>query len=100
MWLSNTVEQAATEGARYAAVRGSSKAAVATTQAITDFMKGQAELIPPSDMNIEESCTPPNDNTPASTVTIRVTYNFECLLVGFLGFDPVDLEGTSTLVID
>ena len=64
MWLSNTIEQAATEGARYAAVRGSSKAAVATTQASTDFVKGQAELIPPSDMNIEVSCTPPERQHP------------------------------------
>ncbi len=100
VWLSNTVEHAATEGARYAAVRGSSKAAVATTQAITDFVKGQAELIPPNDMDIDVSWTPTDNNNPGSTVTIRVTDNFEYLLVGFLGFDPVDLEGTSTMVIN
>ena len=63
-------------------------------------MRGQAELIPPGDMNIDVSWTPPNDNTPGSSVTIQVTYNFEYLLVGFLGFDPVDLEGTSTMVIN
>ncbi len=100
VWLSNTVEHAATEGARYAAVRGSNKATVATTQTITDFVEGQAELIPPNEMDIDVSWTPPDDNTPGSTVTVQVTYNFEYLLVGFLGFDPVDLEGTSTMVIN
>jgi Flp pilus assembly protein TadG len=100
VWLSNTVEHAATEGTRYAAVRGSNKATVATTQTITDFVKGQAELIPPSDMNIVVSWTPTDNNNPGSTVTVQVTYNFEYLLVGFLGFDPVDLEGTSTMVIN
>ncbi len=100
VWLSNTVEHAATEGARYAAVRGSNKATVATTQTITDFVKGQAELIPPNDMDIDVSWTPTDNNNPGSSVTIQVTYNFEYLLVGFLGFDPVDLEGTSTMVIN
>ena len=100
MWLSNTVEHAATEGARYAAVRGSNKPTVATTQTITDFVKDQAELIPPGDMNIDVSWIPANNNNPGSSVTIQVTYNFEYLLVGFLGFDPVDLKGTSTMVIN
>ncbi len=100
MWLSNTVEHAATEGARYAAVRGSNKPTVATTQTVTDFVKDQAELIPPGDMNIDVSWIPANNNNPGSSVTIQVTYNFEYLLVGFLGFDPVDLKGTSTMVIN
>ncbi len=100
IWLSNTVEHAATEGARYAAVRGSNKPTVATTQTITDFVEGQAELIPPNEMDIEVSWTPANNNNPGSTVSILVTYNFEYLLIGFLGFDPVDLEGTSTMVIN
>ncbi len=100
VWLSNTVEHAATEGARFAAVHGSNKDTVATTQTITDFVEGQAELIPPGEMNIDVSWIPPNDNSPGSTVTVQITYNFEYLLVGFLGFDPVELEGTSTMVIN
>ncbi len=100
MWLSNTVEHAAAEGARFAAVHGSNKATVATTQTITDFAQDQAELIPPGDMNIDVSWIPANNNNPGSSVTVQVTHNFEYLLVGFLGFDPVDLEGTSTMVIN
>ena len=100
VWLSNTIEHAATEGARYAAVHGSNKATIATTQTITDFVEGQAELILPSDMDIDVSWIPADDNGPGSTVTVQITYNYEFLLVGFLGFDPVDLEGTSTMVIN
>ena len=94
------VEHAAAEATRFAAVHGSNKATVATTQTITDFAQGQAELIPPSDMNIAVSWNPTNNNNPGSSVTVLITYNFEYLLVGFLGFDPVDLEGTSTMVIN
>ncbi len=100
VWLSNSVEHAATEGARYAAVRGAGKPTVATAQQIEDFARAQVTLIPTSDMTVNVSWTPTNDNNPGSTVTIQVTYNFEYLLVGFLGFDPVDLEGTSTMVIN
>ncbi len=101
VWLSNTVEHAATEGARYAAVHGSNNpTTVATTQTITDFVEGQAELILPSDMDIDVSWIPADDNTPGSTVTVQITYDYEFLLVGFLGFDPVELEGTSTMVIN
>ncbi len=100
VWLSNTIEHAATEGARYAAVHGSNKSTVATTQTITDFVEGRAELIPPNDMDIDVTWIPANNNNPGSTVTVQITYNYEFLLVGFLGFDPVDLEGTSTMVIN
>ncbi len=101
MWLSNSVEHAATEGARYAAVRGTGKPTVATAQQIEDFARAQVTLIPTGDMTVNVSWTPANNNNPGSTVTVRVTYDdFEYLLVGFLGFDPVDLEGTSTMVIN
>ncbi len=101
MWLSNTVEHAATEGARYAAVRGSNKPTVATKQEIEDFARARITLIPTGEMTVNVSWTPTGNNNPGSTVTVQVTYNdFEYLLVGFLGFDPVDLEGTSTMVIN
>ncbi len=101
MWLSNSVEHAATEGARYAAVRGVGKPTVATAQQIQDFARAQVTLIPTSEMTVNVSWTPTNNNNPGSTVTVQVTYDdFEYLLVGFLGFDPVDLEGTSTMVIN
>ena len=100
-WLSNSVEHAATEGARYAAVRGVGKPTVATAQQIEDFARAQVTLIPTSDMTVSVSWNPANDNNPGSAVTVRVTYdNFEYLLVGFLGFDPVDLQGTSTMIIN
>ncbi len=101
MWLSNSVEHAATEGARYAAVRGAGKPTVATAQQIEDFARAQVTLIPTGDMTVNVSWTPANNNNPGSTVTVQATYNdFEYLLFGFLGFDPVDLEGTSTMVIN
>ncbi len=101
MWLSNSVEHAATEGARYAAVRGVGKPTVATEQQIKDFARAQVTLIPTSEMTVNVSWTPTNNNNPGSTVTVQVTYDdFEYLLAGFLGFDPVDLKGSSTMVIN
>ncbi len=101
MWLSNSVEHAATEGARYAALRGVGKPTVATEQEIEDFARARITLIPTGDMTVKVSWTPTTNNNPGSTVTVQVTYDdFEYLLVGFLGFDPVDLAGSSTMVIN
>ncbi len=101
MWLSNSVEHAATEGARYAALRGVGKPTVATAQEIEDFARARITLIPTGDMTVNVSWTPTNNNNPGSTVTVQVTYDdFEYLLAGFLGFDPVDLKGSSTMVIN
>ncbi len=101
MWLSNSVEHAATEGARYAALRGVGKPTVATAQEIEDFARARITLIPTGDMTVNVSWTPTNNNNPGSTVTVQVTYDdFEYLLAGFLGFNPVDLKGSSTMVIN
>ncbi len=101
MWLSNSVEHAATEGARYAALHGVGKPTVATEQEIKDFARARITLIPTSEMTVNVSWTPTNNNNPGSTVTVQVIYDdFEYLLVGFLGFDPVDLAGSSTMVIN
>ena len=70
MWLSNSVEHAATEGARYAAVRGAGKPTVATAQQIEDFARAQVTPIPTSDMTVNVSWTPANNNNPGSTVTV------------------------------
>jgi hypothetical protein len=40
-----------------------------------------------------------NSNATGSTVTVKVDYDFDLLLAGFLGLAPVTLESSSTMVI-
>ncbi len=98
MWLNNTVEHAATEGARYAAVRGSNKPSPATETQVVSFVQNRADGMALTPSEIAVTWTP--NNNAGSTVTVQVTYNYEYIIAGFLGFDPVDLQGTSTMVVN
>ncbi len=98
MWLNNTVEHAATEGARYAAVRGSNKPSPATETQVVSFVQNRADGMALTTSEIAVTWTP--NNNAGSTVTVQVTYNYEYIIAGFLGFDPVDLQGTSTMVVN
>ncbi len=104
MWLNNTVEHVAAEGARYAAVRGSDKPTPTTAPEIITYIQDRADGIPAADMDI--TVTWPGwpglvVNPPAgSTITVLVTYNYDYIIGGMLGFDPVDLQGRSTMIVN
>lgn len=98
MWLNNTVEHIATEGARYAAVRGADKPSPVTESQVTTYVQDRADGIPASDMTINVSWSP--NNNPGSTVTVLVTYNYEYIIGSILGFDTVDLQGRSTMIVN
>ena len=99
MWTSNTVEHAATEGARYAAVRGSDKPSPATLTEVRDYVMDRAIGVNLTDPDV--SITWANSsNNPGSSVTVQVTYTYEYLIGGLLNFDPVQLEGSSTMVVN
>ncbi|NIR45887.1 MAG: hypothetical protein GWM93_17070 [Gemmatimonadetes bacterium] len=98
LWLSNTVEHAAVEGARYAAVHGAGKPTVASADQIIDYVRARADGIRPSDLTIAVTWDP--DNTDGSTVTIQASYDFDFFMVGFLPLDPMQLNGSSTMVIN
>ena len=98
MWLNNTVEHVATEGARYAAVRGSNKSNPVDADQVTSYVQDRATGIPAADMNISVTWSP--NNNPGGSVTVLVTYNYDYIIGGMLGFDPVDLQGRSTMIVN
>ena len=98
MWLNNTVEHVAAEGARYAAVRGSDKASPVNAAQVTTYVEDRATGIPAADMTINVTWAP--NNNPGGSVTVLVTYNYEYIIGSMLGFDPVDLEGRSTMIVN
>ncbi len=98
MWLNNTVEHVAAEGARYAAVRGSDKASPVSESQVTTYVQDRATGIPAADMTVSVTWSP--SNNPGGSVTVLVTYNYEYIIGGMLGFDPVDLEGRSTMIVN
>lgn len=98
MWLNNTVEHVATEGARYAAVRGSNKASPVNADQVTTYVQDRADGVPAADMNISVTWSP--DNGPGGSVTVVVIYDYEYIIGSMLGFDRVDLVGRSTMIVN
>ncbi len=98
MWLNNTVEHVATEGARYAAVRGSNKSSPVDAAQVTAYVQDRATGVPAADMDISVTWSP--NNNPGGSVTVLVTYNYEYIIGNMLGFDPVDLKGRSTMIVN
>ncbi len=98
MWLNNTVEHVAAEGARYAAVRGANKSSPVDADQVTTYVQDRADGVPAADMDISVTWSP--DNGPGGSVTVVVTYNYEYIIGGMLGFDQVDLVGRSTMIVN
>ena len=38
--------------------------------------------------------------SPGGSVTVLVIYNYTSIIGGMLGFDPVDLQGRSTMIVN
>ena len=110
LWLSSSVEHAATAGARYAGVRGSGNyGALTPTQLqaeIESAVQARAAGIAASDLPVLIAWrdaagldSPPPNNNSGGTVRVTVTYEFQFFLIGFLPLNPITLTGISTVII-
>jgi Flp pilus assembly protein TadG len=97
MWLTSSVKHAATEGVRYAMVRGAESTAPATSDQISTYVKSRAAGVNADDLAVAVSWSP--DNNPGSLITVQVDYQYEFLLSRMLPFGPVDLSGASTKTV-
>lgn len=97
MWAYSTIESAATEGARYAAIRGSNKLFPATASQVKSFVVSRAYALDVNTNQVTVAWNP--DNDPGSQVTVQVAYNFSFLMIGFLPLPPIELETSSTLTV-
>ena len=98
MWSSSTIEHAARESARYASLHGADSVSVATETSVASYAGDRATGLNTGAMNVTVTWAG-NSNATGSTVTVEVDYDFDLLLSGFLGFDPVTIESSSTMVI-
>lgn len=111
LWLTSTVEHAATAGARFAGVRGEGNYDPLTFDqmeaTIQNTVHGRATGIATGDLTIgitwlEADSTPPAAGSAAAsggTVTVTATYGFQFFLGGILSLSPFNLTSTSTVTI-
>jgi len=98
MWSSSTIEHAARESARFASLHGADAVSVATETSVASYAGDRATGLNTGAMNVTVTWAS-NSNATGSSVTVEVDYDFDLLLSGFLGFDPVTLGSSSTMVI-
>ncbi len=98
MWLNSTVEHVAAEGARYAAVRGAGKPAPVSESDVIAYVQDRTDGIQDSDLTVKVTWTP--NNSSGSTVTVLVTYTYDYIIGEVMGFDTVDLQGRSTMIVN
>jgi hypothetical protein len=71
---------------------------VATETSVASYAGDRATGLDTGAMNVTVTWES-NSNATGSSVTVEVDYDFDLLLSGFLGFDPVTLGSSSTMVI-
>jgi len=97
LWRSSTIENAASEGARFAGVHGASSSAPASAQDVRDFVRSQAVGVPASELSINVTWQPSNQS--GSRVTVVLAYNHSFLIGGLVGLDPITISKTSQMTI-
>jgi len=97
MWVYNTIENAATEGARYAAIRGSNKLFPASESQVKTFVASRAYSLDVDTSDVTVTWAPNND--PGSQVSVQVDYDFSFLMIGFLPLPSIEFSTSSTLTI-
>ena len=94
MMAQSSLAHAASEGTRYAMVRGSTSETIASETEIGAFVKDHLTGLDTDKAAVSVQWQP--DNQPGAQVTIDIAYAYE---FATLGFDPIDLSGSSTQLV-
>ncbi len=98
MMISSTIEHVASDGARYAAVRGSEKEFPATATEVETYVKSKATGLDTNQLTVSVSWAP--NNSEGGLVTVQVTYPYNFLVAGFLPLVPIQIENVARMVIN
>ena len=98
MMISSTIKHVASDGARYAAVRGSEKEFPATETEVEAYVLSKATGLDTAQLDVDVSWAP--NNSEGGLVTVEVSYPYTFLVAGILSLDPIEIENASTMVIN
>ena len=94
MMAQSSIAHAASEGTRYAMVRGSTSETIASESEIGAFVKDHLTGLDTDKATVSVQWQP--DNQPGAQVTIDIAYAYE---FAALGLDPINLSGSSTQLV-
>ncbi len=98
MMISSTIEHVASDGARYAAVRGAEKEFPATETEVVTYVKSKSTGLDTNQLIVDVTWAP--NNSEGGLVTVQVSYPYDFLVGGILSLDPIEIEDVARMVIN
>lgn len=97
-YLSESIANAAREGARAAAVRGASSPEPARKEDIAAIVHSHAPgFVPADSLDVRTSYSP--DNSPGASVAVTVAYSYRLLVPWIAAFTTIQIEKHAALTI-
>ncbi len=98
MMISSTIEHVASDGARYAAVRGAEKEFPATEDEVKAYVRSKSTGLDTVLLDIDVTWAP--NNSEGGLVTVLVSYPYDFLVGGILSLDPIEIENVARMVVN
>ena len=96
-WITSSLDTAAREGVRFASIRGSTSSAPATEDQVIAFVRNRAAIKATNELTVTVTWDP--NQGAGSQVTVVVAYPFNFVTAGFLNLDPLQVTGTSQMIV-
>jgi Flp pilus assembly protein TadG len=97
VWSHSMLNHMAREATRYASVRGSESNNTVSETDMRTYVTNRLVGIDPGEVNI--SVTWPGGNSSGGTVQVQLDYQYNFLIGGLVGLDPIALQGDSVMVV-
>lgn len=96
-WITSSIDTAAREGVRFASIRGSSSSSPATQEQVIAYVRNRIAIRATNDVTVSVTWNP--NPAAGSQVTVVVVYPFSFVMAGFLSLDPLQVTGTSQMIV-
>ena len=96
-WITSSLDTAAREGVRFASIRGASSSTPATQEQVIAYVRNRVAIKADSELTVSVTWNP--NAAAGSQVTVVVAYPFSFVMAGFLNLEPLQVTGTSQMIV-
>lgn len=96
-WITSSLDTAAREGVRFASIRGSTSSSPATQEQVIAYVRNRIAIRATNELTVSVTWNP--NSASGSQVTVVVAYPFSFVMAGFLNLEPLQVTGTSQMIV-
>ena len=97
VWSHSMLNHMAREATRYASVRGAESNNTVSKADMQTYVANRLIGVDPGEVNVTVTWTPSNSS--GGTIFIQLDYQYNFLIGGLVGLDPIALQGDSAMVV-